>query len=305
MALNAKVKALLIVAALFIAGIIGYGLAPRSQVNVQISTYTQTHTEVVEKSTTIMEVDAYASTTSETVIASESMLFKVVEVIDGDSIVLEDGSEIRLLGINAPEREYPFYDEAKTRLSSLVLGKVVRLESDFEDKDRYGRLLRYIFINDVLVNIQLVKEGLANVFMESGLRYENQLNDAEYYARLHGLGIWEKNVAYAEYIYLVELHYDAAGNDNENLNDEYVVLGNKGDIPVDMTGWTIKDEANHIFTFPIFVLEPDRTVTIYTGPGKDTESDLYWDSKGAVWNNDGDTLYLRTADGELIFSYGY
>lgn len=295
---------ILIIAVLGIVGVTAYSI-PRPEVALQTTTQTITHTTFVEKSTIIAKESISTSITSETSIASVKMLFRVTEVIDGDSIVLEDGSDVRLLGINAPEKGYPFDDEAKNRLSSLTLNKEVRLESDFEDKDRYDRLLRYVFVDGTFVNVQLVKEGWANVFMESGLKYEDQLHDAEYYAKLHGLGIWEKNVAFADYIYVVKFHYDAASNDHKNLNDEYVILGNKGDAPIDVSGWTIKDEANHIFTFPVFVLEPRETVTIYTGAGKNTGNSLYWGNEGAIWNNSGDTLYLRNVEGELIFSYEY
>ncbi|MCW4031939.1 MAG: lamin tail domain-containing protein [Candidatus Bathyarchaeota archaeon] len=232
-------------------------------------------------------------------------VYKVIEVKDGDSIVLEDSSEIRLLGINAPEHGYPYENESKTRLSELILGKNVTLESDFEDKDQYDRLLRYVFVNDIFVNVQLVKEGLATAYMESGLKYESQLLEAEDYAELNELGIWKKEPTYEEYIYVVTFHYDAAGNDHENLNDEYIILGNKGNLSTDMTSWTIKDEANHIFTFPAFVLKVGENVTIYSGSDINTEDSLYWNSEDAIWNNDGDTLYLRNAEGELIFSYEY
>ena len=70
-------------------------------------------------------------------------------------------------------------------------------------------------------------------------------------------------------------------------------------------GWTIKDEANHIFTFPQFALDQNGTVTIHTGSGINTNDSLFWSNQGAIWNNDGDTLYLRNKDGELILSYAY
>ncbi|MHC1600317.1 MAG: lamin tail domain-containing protein [Candidatus Methanospirareceae archaeon] len=64
-----------------------------------------------------------------------------------------------------------------------------------------------------------------------------------------------------------------------------------------MTGGTVKNEANHIYTFPDFTLAGGATVTLYTGSGKDITTELYWNSSGhscnAIWNNDGDTLYLR------------
>ena len=69
----------------------------------------------------------------------------------------------------------------------------VRLESDMEDRDDYNRLLRYVFVDDISVNLWLVEEGYAHVFRESGLKYENQLKEAETNARLQKLGIWEKS----------------------------------------------------------------------------------------------------------------
>lgn len=298
-----------IVAIGIIIGFVWFGLffsLPKSDIKqphivTTVTTQTSTITTTISPTTTQSTTQTSRMVTSTTELPN----VKVKEVIDGDSIVLDDNSEIRLLGINAPEKGYPFEEEAKDRLSSLILGKEVRLESDFEDEDRYGRLLRYVFVDGMLVNAQLVKEGLANVYMESGLKHEDELHEAEYYAKLNALGIWEKDVAYADYIYIVKFHYDAAGNDHENLNDEYVVLGNKGDIPIDMTEWTIKDEVNHIFTFPNFVLGPGEEVAIHTGSGVNTEDSLFWNNQGAVWNNKGDSLYLRNSAGELIFSYEY
>jgi micrococcal nuclease len=235
----------------------------------------------------------------------ESRLYRVIEVVDGDSLILEDGSKVRLIGINAPEKGYPFYNKAKLHLSSLILGKEVRLESDYPDKDRYGRLLRYVFVRELFVNVQLVKDGMANIYMETGLKYIDQLREAEDYAKLHSLGIWKEATIYTDHIYLVELHYNAEGNDDENLNDEYLILGNQGDELIDLTGWTIQDEGNHLFTFPHFILEPEQTVIVYTGSGTNTKDSLYWRSQGAIWNNKKDILFLRNAEGELIFSYEY
>lgn len=117
----------------------------------------------------------------------------VVEIIDGDTIILENGSKIRLIGINAPEKGYSYYIKAKESVKSLILFQNVRLESDMEDRDDYNRLLRYVFVDDISVNLWLVEEGYAHVFRESGLKYENQLKEAETNARLQKLGIWEKS----------------------------------------------------------------------------------------------------------------
>jgi len=96
------------------------------------------------------------------------------------------------------------------------------------------------------------------------------------------------------------VHYDALGNDDENLNDEYVVIRNTGAVSADLTGCILEDEAGHRFTFPSVSLEPDATLTIYTGSGTDTEEELYWGRSKAVWNNSHETVYLYDSDMNLI-----
>jgi len=101
-------------------------------------------------------------------------------------------------------------------------------------------------------------------------------------------------------VVIYHVHYDAEGNDNENLNDEYVVIKNLGDTAVDLTGWTLRDEAGHTFMFPRFTLDAGATVTVHTGSGINTKTHLYWGKSRAVWNNDHDTAYLYDSHGNLI-----
>ncbi|MDI6885900.1 MAG: thermonuclease family protein [archaeon] len=76
---------------------------------------------------------------------------------------MQNGDKVRLLGINTPEKGQPYYEEATNRLKELIEGKTVTLEKDIEDKDQYERLLRYIYIDDTFVNLEMVREGYANV----------------------------------------------------------------------------------------------------------------------------------------------
>jgi hypothetical protein len=72
------------------------------------------------------------------------------------------------------------------------------------------------------------------------------------------------------------------------------------------TGFTLKDEANHIYEFNAFTLRPDQRVRLYSGDGQDTETRLYWGlGSNTVWNNGGDTAYLRDPDGALVDVYTY
>ena len=88
----------------------------------------------------------------------------VRQVIDGDTIILENGERVRLIGINTPEEGKYFYDEAKEVMELLALGKQVRLEKDIGDLDKYGRLLRYIYTEDHFINLEMVKRGFANSY---------------------------------------------------------------------------------------------------------------------------------------------
>jgi len=103
-----------------------------------------------------------------------------------------------------------------------------------------------------------------------------------------------------------EIHADAAGDDRENLTDEYVVFTNTGEEPLDLSGWTVNDEAGHTYTVPDgTTLAPGETLTLYTGSGTDTESALYWGSGRPIWNNDGDTVTVTTAAGEVLGGESY
>jgi hypothetical protein len=107
-------------------------------------------------------------------------------------------------------------------------------------------------------------------------------------------------------IEITNFHYNAAGNDHDNLNDEYVTFRNQCQYPIDMTSWTVRDErVSHIYTIPRFVLHARASFTLYTGSGRDTSSRLYWGHNQAIWNNDGDTLFLRDDSGRAILEYGY
>ncbi|MCP5094660.1 MAG: thermonuclease family protein [Chloroflexi bacterium] len=89
----------------------------------------------------------------------------VIEIIDGDTIVvMVDGVEerVRYIGIDTPEREDVCYQEATDANTALVENQTVRLVQDISDVDRYGRLLRYVYVNDILVNAELVAGGWAD-----------------------------------------------------------------------------------------------------------------------------------------------
>ena len=104
----------------------------------------------------------------------------VTKIIDGDTIIVEGGYSVRILGIDADESGYPCYQPAKSRLEELILNKKVRLEKDVTDLDQYKRCLRYVFLGDQNIGLGLVKEGLAIArFYEPDLKYKEEISLAE------------------------------------------------------------------------------------------------------------------------------
>lgn len=253
---------------------------------------------------------AEGTTTTTEQVSEEAVI--VSRVIDGDTIKLETGDTVRLLSINAPESGEECYSESKQFLGDLILNKEITLEADVENEDLYGRLLRYVHIDNIFVNLEMVEKGYAKAWIvEPNDKYANEIKQTEQEAKNNNRGcLWKvSKVSCSDCIKLQNLHYDASGNDCENLNGEYVIFKNICSIDCDLTNWEMEDEANHVYSFPSFTLNGGDTVILYTGCGTDTSSELYWCNSGylcnAVWNNDGDTLYLYDASGGLVLSYSY
>lgn len=103
----------------------------------------------------------------------------VTKIVDGDTVIVRGGKSVRLLGIDTDERGKKCYTAAKERLEELVLGKGVVLERDAEDRDRYGRLLRYLFLNETNINALLVSEGLAVARFQGNWKYKTEITALE------------------------------------------------------------------------------------------------------------------------------
>jgi endonuclease YncB( thermonuclease family) len=126
----------------------------------------------------------------------------VKRVIDGDTILLSDGERVRYLGMDAPELNNgpgksatpePFSRWATAANVKLVEGKTVRLLRDRSERDRYGRLLRYVFCSGTFVNAQLLLEGAARLYLlPPDLNLAELLARAELHAQRRQVGLWGK-----------------------------------------------------------------------------------------------------------------
>lgn len=233
--------------------------------------------------------------------------FFVSQVIDGDTLVLKNGQTVRLLGINAPEKEEPFFKEATEKMKNLVAGKKIWVEKDVEEKDRYGRALAYVFTENIFINEQIVISGYAvSQTIQPNVKYQDKILEAERDARRNCSGMWEDlcNNQKNKCIKIAEINADARGNDNLNKNGEWVRIKNDCKEKIDLKGWILRDSsASNRYSFKDMALDAGKFLTIFSGCGEDSGNEVYWkcpEQKYAVWNNSGDHIFLINANGEII-----
>lgn len=128
--------------------------------------------------------------------------YRVKQVIDGDTIELDNGQMVRYIGIDTPETRKrqgkgwvyapePYAEKAQEFNRRLVEGKEVRLEFDVQKKDKYNRLLVYCFVGDTFVNAKLLEEGFALLYTwPPNVKYTDLLVKMQEEARRNNRGLW-------------------------------------------------------------------------------------------------------------------
>lgn len=126
----------------------------------------------------------------------------VTQIVDGDTLLLDNGLVVRLVGIQAPHlqlgreglSDWPMGSDARAALASIALGKSVQLRYGGEEKDRYGRLLGQLFVTapaELWVQQRMLLDGMARVYTFPDNRAcAQELFAAERQARVAGIGIW-------------------------------------------------------------------------------------------------------------------
>lgn len=184
----------------------------------------------------------------------------MVSVTDGDTIRVDhaggSNDPLRLTGINTPESGECYGPESTVALDSLVRGKTVIMIRDVSDRDQFGRLLRYIYLNEgTFVNEVMVRQGfaLAREFPPDTAQ-AIVLAAAQAQAETERLGLWAADACGTPVdanLIITHVEADTPGNDNNNLNGEWVEIVNQGSSGTEMAGWVLKDEsASHRYHFP-------------------------------------------------------
>ncbi len=193
---------------------------------------------------------------------------QVARIIDGDTLEAASGQRVRLIGINTPESSMPFYEEAKDLLKSLVENKSVEIES--HGTERYGRTLAYIFIDGKNVNEEILKNGLATLYYYDKDSHYSKLKQAEEFARQNKKGLWAES-SNSGCLELVELKIE---------EPEKLILKNNCEIKLNII---LKDDATHIYKETI------------------NPNSFLIKNFSHIWNNAGDSVYIRDDKGLLIF----
>jgi len=202
----------------------------------------------------------------------------VIRVIDGDTIETDLG-DIRLLGINTPEKSDYLYQEAKDYLRKIE-NKTIYVLRDNMDKDKYDRLLRYVFYENNMLNLELLENGLAVRYMDNDLKYQEKIIRAEEYAIINELGLYEiSKSSCSNCIKLEKLDYE----------NEFFILENQCSYDCSLEGWYVQDSGRNKVQLTSINAYQQETFT----------------SNKHIWNNDGDRFFLRDQQGLLVFSYSY
>jgi len=128
---------------------------------------------------------------------SHAEIYKVKRVIDGDTLLLTNGERVRLIGVDTPETKHPqkpveyFGREAYLFTKQMVDGKEARFEFDRQKRDRYGRLLAYVYLLDgTFLNAEIIRQGYGFAYVKFPFKYMEEFRRYEREARENKKGMW-------------------------------------------------------------------------------------------------------------------
>jgi len=136
----------------------------------------------------------------------------------------------------------------------------------------------------------MIRNGLAFLYENSKTgSYQTLFQESMEYAKNNQLGLWKQSNFP---ISINKINANAPGNDEENVNGEWLEIKNQGKEGLSLDSFYLKDESNNLFTFPAISLKGNTSLKIYSGKGKNNNHEIYWGSNRPIWNNDSDSVYL-------------
>ncbi|MCC7130432.1 MAG: lamin tail domain-containing protein [Anaerolineae bacterium] len=243
----------------------------------------------------------------------------VTRVIDGVAFEVElhgEARRVRYIGIDLLEyqSEPQLWSEMTEKNRQLVEGKQVLLLEGVS-KDDAAELLRYVLVDGRFANLELVRSGYAVALsMPPDTHCDRLFQEAQNGAILADRGLWGPEptptrtlrppaATVSPYGPLVVVKVSQGTEWQEP--DEFVEIFNSGSQPVQLEGWSISDNENHLFVFPRFVLGPKQYCRIYTNLYAPVHCGFSYYKPGPIWNDDYDCAYLKDKDGRLVDQFCY
>jgi micrococcal nuclease len=196
---------------------------------------------------------------------ADDAALRVTRVLDGDTVVLADGREVRYLGVNAPEAGEPFSAKARELNRRLVEGKVVRVVPGRARRDRYGRVLGYVYVGGQFINAEMLRAGFAHVFFFEPGAEDATLTAAEDVARKARRGMWGSGGPRGP------LKITAPHRPRNFRGDaprfEAMTICNIGPGSVELTGWVVEAGGDR-FRFPAATLARGRVAFVLAKEGR-------------------------------------
>jgi endonuclease YncB( thermonuclease family) len=247
---------------------------------------------------------------------------QVVRVIDGVNIEVNlDGLTVpvRYIGVDLLEfgDDASLWQQMTDKNQELVGGKTVLLIKDRSDVDDSGRLLRYVLADSVFVNLELASSGYAvAASAPPNQSCDAMLLEAQEQAVVAQLGLWAPEPTPTRILLPsptptplitgpMQIGLVVNRGSPWQEPDEFVEVLNDGTEPIQLKGWTLNDEQNHVFTFPSFVLGPGQHCRVYTNLYSPTTCGFSFFRDNPIWDDWEECAYLKDPLGETISIYCY
>ena len=232
----------------------------------------------------------------------------VVKVYDGDTVTLESGDRVRVRWVNSPERKpaQRYAEEARRHAERLLLHRKVRLQVDPENvRDSYGRIIAGVSVGQTDLSLSLVEQGLAHVFIIPPEPTDvSKLLKAQESARIKRRGIWS-TPGFQGKLHITSFHPNAAGDDNQNVNGEYLRICNISAETVDLGEYKFRNARGKVYPLPTVPIPAGHTIKVHSGKGihqtdPDWQLTAHMGSAGPIWSNEGDRATLLGPDGRKV-----
>ncbi len=196
----------------------------------------------------------------------------VVSVYDGDTFTLDTGDKVRLQWVNTPELRpaEPYGIEARDAAEAFLGDKPISLTYGAVLRDGYGRLLAAPQVEGRWLAEHLLEQGLGHLFLIPPVETTvdvDALLAAQEKARKANRGIWSTD-RYQGALHITSFHANAAGDDRENVNGEYLRVCNVTGRPVNLDGYKIADASGSSWTLPGVIVPPGHTFKLHSGQGE-------------------------------------